>query len=98
MAEKVVVVCDVYGSVPAETVVIRANAHNRQKDLCAKHLRELLSGSRTPKRGRRPGSTSTKPAARASATTAKRTARKSSRKSASRRRTTRARRKASSSA
>ena len=98
MAESVIMVCDVCGNPAEEGVIIRAGGRNYAKDLCAKHLRELLSGSRTPKRGRRPGSTSKKPAARASATTAKRTARKSSRKSASRRRTTRARRKASSSA
>ena len=38
MAERVVVVCDVCGSSPAETVGITAKAKNYRKDLCSAHL------------------------------------------------------------
>ena len=53
MAERVVVVCDVCGSSPAETVGITANAKNYRKDLCSAHLAELVKGTRAPTRGRR---------------------------------------------
>ena len=73
MAESVLVVCDVCGAVAEEGVIIRAHGRNYAKDLCSKHLKEVLAGTHTPKRGRRPGSTSK--------TTAKRTAAKSTSKS-----------------
>ena len=53
MAESLVVVCDVCGKSPAETIGITANAKNYRKDLCAAHLAELLKGTRAPTRGRR---------------------------------------------
>ncbi len=74
MAEAVVIVCDVCGKSPAGLVSIRANGTNRVKDLCATHLRELLEGTRAPKRGRRAGTTITKTTAKK--TSAKKTARK----------------------
>jgi hypothetical protein len=79
MSESVVVVCDVCGAVAEEGVIIRAGGRNYAKDLCGKHLREVLAGTHTPKRGRRPGSTSKR-------TTAKQTAAKPTRKSAAKRR------------
>jgi hypothetical protein len=57
VAESVIMVCDVCGAPAQEGVIIRAGGRNFAKDLCAAHLRELISGARTPKRGRRPGST-----------------------------------------
>jgi hypothetical protein len=56
MAEAIVLVCDVCGKPDATTVTFRVGARNHQKDFCAKHLAELVKGSRSPKRGRRPGS------------------------------------------
>ena len=78
MSESVVVVCDVCGAVAEEGVIIRAHGQNYAKDLCSKHLKEVLAGTHTPKRGRRPGST-------AKRTTAKRTTAKSSRRSPAKR-------------
>ena len=52
MAERVVVVCDVCGKAPAETVGITAKGSSYRKDLCAAHLAELLRGARAPRRGR----------------------------------------------
>jgi hypothetical protein len=52
MAETVLVVCDVCGAAPAETVGISARGRNYQKDLCAMHGAELLKGARAPRRGR----------------------------------------------
>ena len=52
MAERVVVVCDVCGNAPAETVGITAKGSSYRKDLCAAHLAELLRGARAPRRGR----------------------------------------------
>jgi hypothetical protein len=52
MAERVVVVCDVCGGTPAETVALRVRGGNLQKDLCPRHVSELLDGTRAPKRGR----------------------------------------------
>jgi hypothetical protein len=57
MAESVILVCDVCGAPAEESVIIRIGGRNLAKDLCGTHLRELISGARTPKRGRRPGST-----------------------------------------
>ena len=52
MAEQLVLVCDVCGQPASETVTIRAGNRSLLKDLCAKHLGELLTGTRMPKRGR----------------------------------------------
>src|SRR5262249_37830178 len=52
MAEQVMMVCDVCGSAPAETVAVTAKDRSYRKDLCAKHLSELLTGARAPRRGR----------------------------------------------
>jgi hypothetical protein len=64
MAESVVIVCDVCGDSPADTVGIKLKDRNLVKDLCAVHLADLVKGSRPPKRGR-PARTS--PPARAAA-------------------------------
>jgi hypothetical protein len=63
MAQAIMLVCDVCGKPEAKTVTIRVGERNLQKDFCAKHLAELIQGARTPKRGRRPGSTSKSTAA-----------------------------------
>ena len=88
MSESVVVVCDVCGAVAEEGVIIRAHGQNYAKDLCSKHLKEVLAGTHTPKRGRRPGSTAKRTTAKrttAKRTTAKRTTAKSSRRSPAKR-------------
>ena len=74
MSESMVVVCDVCGDLAEEGVILRVGGRNYAKDLCAKHLKELLSGTHAPKRGRRPGSRSK----RESATTPDKTAKRSS--------------------
>lgn len=63
MAEQVLVVCDVCGKPAAETVAITARDKPYRKDLCSDHLAELLSGARTPKRGRPSGRRATASAA-----------------------------------
>ena len=60
MAERVMLVCDTCGRPAVETVTFKTSSGNRQRDYCTAHLNELLSGSRAPKRGRRPGSKNTK--------------------------------------
>jgi hypothetical protein len=64
VAEQLVLVCDVCGQPASDTVTIRAGGKSMLKDLCAKHLGELLKGTRAPKRGRprsQDGGTRTKP-------------------------------------
>jgi hypothetical protein len=86
MAQAIMLVCDVCGKPEATTVTIRVNERNLQKDYCSKHLAELVQGARAPKRGRRPGSVTKKPAAARKAATRKSVGRKSSaRKSSARR-------------
>ena len=63
MAHAIMLVCDVCGKPEATTVTIRVNDRNLQKDFCPRHLAELVQGARSPKRGRRPGSVTKKPAA-----------------------------------
>ena len=57
MAERVMVVCDVCGKSPAETVGITATGKSYRKDLCREHLADLLKGARAPRRGRPASST-----------------------------------------
>jgi hypothetical protein len=57
MAERTMLVCDTCGRPAAETVTFKTSRGNRQRDYCAQHLDELLGPSRSPKRGRRPGTT-----------------------------------------
>jgi hypothetical protein len=52
MADRTVVVCDVCGALDASSVTLKAGPRTAQKDLCAKHMAELFSGSRKPRRGR----------------------------------------------
>jgi len=56
MAEKTVTVCDVCGQPASQTATIRVGTRNYLKDLCSTHLPGLLSNTRRPKRGRKPGS------------------------------------------
>lgn len=73
MAQAVVVVCDECGAAPAETVGIRVKDRNYQKDLCKRHVEELLRGTRAPKRGRpRTGVKSTASSSKKRTTRAKR--------------------------
>lgn len=94
MAEKLSLVCDICGAPATETVSLRSSSGNRQKDLCAQHLQDLLRGSRVPKRGRKPGAVKTTvastPHRRKASTTSSTTRRKktSARKSPSRKKTT----------
>ncbi len=62
MAEQVMLVCDVCGEPAQETVGIRAGGKGYIKDLCARHVQEILQGARAPRRGRprvRPATTAT---------------------------------------
>ena len=52
MAEAVVVVCDSCGAPAAETVSIKVGGRALQKDLCSRHLKELVSNARPARRGR----------------------------------------------
>ena len=52
MAQALVVVCDVCGSPAVQTVTIKVGARSYQKDVCRKHLDELIQGARAPRRGR----------------------------------------------
>jgi hypothetical protein len=61
MAERLVLICDVCMQPATETVAIRAGGKSMLKDLCVKHLGELLTGTRSPRRGR-PRSTNPSPA------------------------------------
>ena len=64
MAESIVIVCDVCGTAPATTVRITAGGKNYAKDLCERHLGELLEGTHAPRRGRpRASSATTSPVA-----------------------------------
>jgi hypothetical protein len=67
MAERTVLVCDVCGEVAESTVQIRVNDRTLLKDLCSKHVAELVRGTRKPKRGRPRGAS-----ARATSPTRKR--------------------------
>ena len=71
MAERMILVCDVCRQPAQESVTIRVGAKGYAKDLCGTHLEEILSGTRTPKRGRRPGGALTKPAEAAAPSRAK---------------------------
>jgi hypothetical protein len=68
MAQAVVVVCDVCGKAPAETVTIRVGARSYQKDVCGPHRDELLKGARAPRRGRPRSKPATAPVVRRTAT------------------------------
>jgi hypothetical protein len=52
VAEAVILVCDQCGKPAEASVTIRVGARGFVKDLCEEHLRELLSNTRTPRRGR----------------------------------------------
>jgi hypothetical protein len=79
MAQALVVVCDVCGDPAVQTVTIKAGARSYQKDVCRKHLDELIQGARAPRRGR--------PRTKAAPVTGKPTRRKASAKTAAKRRT-----------
>ncbi len=61
------VVCDVCSTPNATSITIRAGSRNYAKDLCSRHLAELLKDTRAPRRGRprasSPKATGSKPSA-----------------------------------
>jgi len=71
MAERTITACDVCGEPAAQTIALRVGTRNL-KNLCQRHLAEIMKGARPPKRGRKPGSRSTR------RTTVKKTAGKKS--------------------
>src|SRR5438105_6630546 len=52
LAETTIIVCDVCGRSPGETVSITAGGRSYRKDLCTTHLFEVLQGAHAPLRGR----------------------------------------------
>jgi hypothetical protein len=52
LAEAVVVVCDSCGAPAVDTVSIRARGKAFQKDLCERHLKDLVANARPARRGR----------------------------------------------
>jgi hypothetical protein len=62
MAEQVVIVCDVCGEPAVGSVTVAVHGGGSRdgqkyaKDLCERHLSELLANTRKPRRGRRRGS------------------------------------------
>jgi hypothetical protein len=68
MTEQMILVCDTCGAPATDTVTVRVGTRNLLKDLCRTHLSELITGTRVPKRGRKPGSKSTARAGRATRT------------------------------
>jgi histone H1/5 len=67
MAEQVIIVCDTCGKPAEESVTIKSSSGNWVKDLCAQHVRELVSGARKPRPGRRRGATARPAAAKPAA-------------------------------
>ena len=87
MAERVMLVCDTCSRPAAETVTFKTSQGNRQRDYCSPHLAELLAGSRVPKRGWKPGSTTvTRKATPKKAAARKPATKKGSKRTAGRRR------------
>jgi hypothetical protein len=54
MAEKVVLVCDECGDPAQETVTFKLGSRTLAKDLCRRHVQELVRNAHAPRRGRRP--------------------------------------------
>jgi hypothetical protein len=54
MAEASVLVCDYCGKPAADTLTFRVNRQNLLLDVCERHLSEITSRARRPKRGRKP--------------------------------------------
>ncbi len=52
MAERTILVCDVCGEPAADTVTIRVGTSSLWKDLCKRHISELVANTRRPRRGR----------------------------------------------
>jgi hypothetical protein len=59
MAEAMFLVCDYCGRDAVETLKIRIGQQNYLLDVCDKHLSQITSKARKPKRGRRPKSSAT---------------------------------------
>jgi hypothetical protein len=55
MAEKVVLVCDECGDPANESVTFKLGSRTLAKDLCRRHVQELVRNAHAPRRGRRPG-------------------------------------------
>ena len=95
MAETTILICDVCGRPAEESVTFRVGGRNLVKDFCPTHLRELTTGARAPRRGRKHGTTTTtapKRRGRPKGSTSKRTGAK---KTGPKRATSRGRKKAS---
>jgi hypothetical protein len=72
LAERTILVCDVCGKPATETISIKTNGGNFNKDLCATYVAELTNGARRPQRGRRPGTKSAATSTCKAQTTARR--------------------------
>lgn len=67
MAESTVVmrICDICGEPASTTLSWREQGKGRTNDLCSKHMKALRDSAVAPRRGRKPGSTVAKRAAKA---------------------------------
>lgn len=55
MGEATIITCDACGKPAVTTVTLRYDGRSAVKDVCEKHLDQLLVGTRKPARGRRRG-------------------------------------------
>ena len=53
MGEKVILVCDICGQPAADTASIKVGRRSLVKDLCERHIAELVAGARRARPGRR---------------------------------------------
>jgi hypothetical protein len=86
MAEKTILVCDACGNPAAESVTIKLARGNFVKDMCSRHVNDLIAGARKPRRGRPKKMLASEAAASTGARAKKTTARRPRRKTAARRR------------
>ena len=55
MGERTILVCDVCGQPATQTATIKVGRRSWAKDLCDRHVAELVVGARRPRPGRRRG-------------------------------------------
>ncbi len=84
MAEKTILVCDACGNPAVESVTIKLARGNFVKDMCSRHINDLIVGARKPRRGR-PKKMLASEAASTTGTRAKKTTAARAKKSAARR-------------
>jgi hypothetical protein len=53
VGEKVILVCDICGQPAADTASIKIGRRSLTKDLCDRHIAELVAGARRARPGRR---------------------------------------------